>query len=37
MTDILYIPCMIMMNLPTLKLVLRAAWRHPAVAEGGFY
>jgi hypothetical protein len=35
--DILYIPFMVTMNLLTLKLVLRAAWRTPAVAEGGFY
>ncbi len=25
------------MNLLTLKLALRAAWRRTAVAEGGFY
>ncbi len=28
---------MIIMNLLTPKQVLRAAWRHTAVAEGGFY
>jgi len=32
-----YIHAMIIVNLLTLKQVLRAAWRTNAVAEGGFY
>jgi hypothetical protein len=32
-----YIHAMIIVNLPALKHVLRAAWRTYAVAEGGFY
>ncbi len=32
-----YIHAMIIMNLPTLNHVLRAAWRTKAVTEGGFY
>jgi hypothetical protein len=32
-----YIHAMIIMNLLTLKHVLRAAWRTDAVAEGGFF
>lgn len=36
-TNIPYIHAMIIMNLLTLKQVLRAAWHVNAVAEGGFY
>lgn len=36
-SDIPYIHLMFILNLLTLKLALKAAWRRPAVAEGGFY
>ncbi len=34
---ITYSYTMVIMNLPTPKQVLRAAWHVTAVAEGGFY
>jgi hypothetical protein len=35
--ELTYIYFMIVMNLLSLKQVGKAAWRHTAVAEGGFY